>query len=56
VPAYFFKGGPVEDPRTYSMRGLPQPHEDKYFSSLFYFGPVYGLWAGCIPGFIFLLV
>ncbi|QTA79994.1 SAM-dependent methyltransferase [Desulfonema limicola] len=42
---YFLGIEDFENLHTYSIRGLPRPVSDKYFSQLFYSDPVYGVWA-----------
>jgi SAM-dependent methyltransferase len=45
VLEYFMQNGAFEDLHTYSMRGLPRPHDDKYFPEYFYSDPVYAVWG-----------
>jgi len=45
VLEYFMKTRAFEDLHTYSMRGLPRPHEDKYFPELIYSDPLYAVWG-----------
>jgi len=45
VTEYFLGTGAFENIHTYSVRGLPRPVLDKYFTQLFYSDPVYGVWA-----------
>jgi len=45
VLEYFLQTGHFEDLYTYSMRGLPRPHEDKYFPELVYADPLYAVWG-----------
>jgi SAM-dependent methyltransferase len=45
VLEYFLRSGRFNHLHTYSMRGLPRPHGDKYFPSLMYSDPVYAVWG-----------
>ena len=45
VLEYFMKTRAFEDLHTYSMRGLPRPHEDKYFPEFIYSDPLYAVWG-----------
>ena len=45
VLEYFLRSGGFKDLQTYSMRGLPRPHDDKYFPELLYSDPVYAVWG-----------
>jgi SAM-dependent methyltransferase/FKBP-type peptidyl-prolyl cis-trans isomerase 2 len=45
VLEYFLNQEGFEDLRTYSMRGLPRPHDDKYFPELFHSDPLYAVWG-----------
>jgi SAM-dependent methyltransferase len=45
VLEYFIQNEVFEDLHTYSMRGLPRPHDDKYFPDHFYSDPVYAVWG-----------
>jgi len=45
VLEYFLRAGGFKDLQTYSIRGLPRPHEDKYFPELMFSDPVYAVWG-----------
>jgi SAM-dependent methyltransferase/FKBP-type peptidyl-prolyl cis-trans isomerase 2 len=45
VLEYFCRAGGFKDLQTYSIRGLPRPHDDKYFPELIYSDPVYAVWG-----------
>jgi hypothetical protein len=45
VLEYFIRSGGFKNLQTYSIRGLPRPHEDKYFPDLRYSDPVYAVWG-----------
>jgi len=45
VLEYFLRTGGFKDLQTYSIRGLPRPHHDKYFPDLLYSDPVYAVWG-----------
>jgi SAM-dependent methyltransferase/FKBP-type peptidyl-prolyl cis-trans isomerase 2 len=45
VLEYFLRTGGFKDLQTYSIRGLPRPHDDKYFPELLYSDPVYAVWG-----------
>ena len=45
VLEYFLRAGEFKDLQTYSIRGLPRPHDDKYFPELLYSDPVYAVWG-----------
>ena len=45
VLEYFMQTRAFEDLHTYSMRGLPRPHDDKYFPEYFYSDPLYAVWG-----------
>lgn len=45
VLEYFMRTGAFEDLHTYSMRGLPRPHDDKYFPEFIYSDPLYAVWG-----------
>lgn len=45
VLEYFMQTKAFEDLHTYSMRGLPRPHHDKYFPEYFYSDPLYAVWG-----------
>jgi len=44
VLEYFLGTGGFKDLQTYSIRGLPRPHDDKYFPELLFSDPVYAVW------------
>jgi FKBP-type peptidyl-prolyl cis-trans isomerase 2 len=41
----FLRAGGFRDLQTYSIRGLPRPHDDKYFPDLMFSDPVYAVWG-----------
>lgn len=45
VLEYFLRSGGFKDLHTYSIRGLPRPHDDKYFPEMIYSDPVYAVWG-----------
>ena len=45
VLEYFLRAGGFTDLQTYSIRGLPRPHDDKYFPELTFSDPVYAVWG-----------
>jgi FKBP-type peptidyl-prolyl cis-trans isomerase 2 len=45
VLEYFIRSGGFMNLQTYSFRGLPRPHDDKYFPDLLYADPVYAVWG-----------
>ena len=45
VLEYFLRTGGFKDLQTYSIRGLPRPHDDKYFPELLFSDPVYAVWG-----------
>jgi SAM-dependent methyltransferase/FKBP-type peptidyl-prolyl cis-trans isomerase 2 len=45
VLEYFGHSGGFKNLQTYSFRGLPRPHDDKYFPDLLYSDPVYAVWG-----------
>ena len=45
VLEYFIRSGYFKDLHTYSIRGLPRPHDDKYYPDLRYSDPVYAVWG-----------
>jgi len=45
VLEYFIRSGGFKKLQTYSFRGLPRPHDDKYFPDLRYSDPVYAVWG-----------
>lgn len=42
---YFAQTDGFEALQTFSIRGLPRPHDDKYFPQLRYSDPVYAVWG-----------
>lgn len=45
VLEYFLRAGGFKELQTYSIRGLPRPHDDKYFPDLLFSDPVYAVWG-----------
>jgi SAM-dependent methyltransferase/FKBP-type peptidyl-prolyl cis-trans isomerase 2 len=45
VLEYLLRAGGFTDLQTYSIRGLPRPHDDKYFPELTFSDPVYAVWG-----------
>jgi SAM-dependent methyltransferase len=45
VLEYFQKSGKFKDLETHSVRGLPRPWDDKYFSENPYSDPIYAVWG-----------
>ena len=45
VLEYFIGSGGFKYLQTYSFRGLPRPHNDKYFPDLMHSDPVYAVWG-----------
>lgn len=45
VLEYFLRSGGFKDLQTYSIRGLPRPHDDSYFPELLFSDPVYAVWG-----------
>ena len=45
VLEYFIRSGGFENLHTYSIRGLPRPHDDKYFPDIWYSDPIYAVWG-----------
>jgi FKBP-type peptidyl-prolyl cis-trans isomerase 2 len=45
VSEYFMRSGGFTNVNTYSIRGLPRPHKDKYYPDLIYSDPVYAVWG-----------
>jgi SAM-dependent methyltransferase len=45
VLEYFMQTRAFDDLHTYSMRGLPRPHDDKYFPEFVYSDPLYAVWG-----------
>ncbi len=45
VLEYFSRSGGFKNLQTYSIRGLPRPHDDKYFPDLLFSDPIYAVWG-----------
>ena len=45
VIEYFMRSKGFKNLQTYSIRGLPRPHDDRYFPDLLYSDPVYAVWG-----------
>jgi len=45
VLEYFIRSGGFKNLQTYSIRGLPRPHDDKYFPDLSFSDPIYAVWG-----------
>ncbi len=45
VSEYFMRSGGFTGMNTYSIRGLPRPHDDKYFPDLRFSDPVFAVWG-----------
>jgi hypothetical protein len=45
VLEYFLRTESFKNLQTYSIRGLPRPHDDKYFPELRYSDPIYAVWG-----------
>lgn len=45
VLEYFMRSGGFTNLNTYSIRGLPRPHTDKYYPDLLTSDPVYAVWG-----------
>jgi SAM-dependent methyltransferase len=45
VLEYFLRSGGFKNLQTYSIRGLPRPHDDKYFPDLLFSDPIYAVWG-----------
>ena len=45
VLEYFLRAGAFKDLQTYSIRGLPRPHDDKYYPELMFSDPVHAVWG-----------
>jgi SAM-dependent methyltransferase/FKBP-type peptidyl-prolyl cis-trans isomerase 2 len=45
VLEFFIRSGEFENLQTYSLRGLPRPHDDKYFPDIWYSDPIYAVWG-----------
>ena len=45
VLEYFMRSGGFTNLQTYSIRGLPRPHTDKYYPDLRFSDPIYAVWG-----------
>jgi len=45
VLEYFMRSGSFKNFQTYSIRGLPRPHDDKYYPDIRYSDPIYAVWG-----------
>jgi hypothetical protein len=45
VLEYFIRTNVFNDLHTYSIRGLPRSHDDKYFPELLFSDPIYAIWG-----------
>lgn len=45
VLEFFLKSGKYKELETYSIRGLPRPQNDKYYSQIPFSDPVYAVWG-----------
>ena len=45
VLEYFLRSGGFRNLQTYSIRGLPRPHDDTYYPDLRYSDPIYAVWG-----------
>jgi ubiquinone/menaquinone biosynthesis C-methylase UbiE len=45
VLEFFLKSGQYKNLHTYSMRGLPRPQDDKYYTQILFSDPVYAVWG-----------
>ena len=45
VLEFFFKYGQYKNLRTFSMRGLPRPKDDRHYSKFLFSDPVYAVWG-----------
>ena len=45
VLEYFIRSGGFKNLQTYSFRGLPRPHDDRYYPDLRYSDPIYAVWG-----------
>ena len=45
VLEYFIRSGGYKNLQTYSIRGLPRPHNDRYYPDLRYSDPIYAVWG-----------
>jgi hypothetical protein len=44
VLEYFIRSGGFKNLQTYSIRGLPRLHDDKYFPDLLLSDPIFAVW------------
>ena len=45
VIEYFIRSGSFSNLQTYSIRGLPRPHTDKYYPKLRFSDPIFAVWG-----------
>ena len=45
VLEYFMRSGGFKHLQTYSIRGLPRPHDDAYYPDIRYSDPIYAVWG-----------
>ena len=45
VTEYFIRSGSFSNLQTYSIRGLPRPHTDKYYPKLKFSDPIFAVWG-----------
>jgi SAM-dependent methyltransferase len=45
VLEYFMRSGGFKNLQTYSIRGLPRPHDDMYYPDLRHSDPIYAVWG-----------
>ena len=45
VIEYFIRSGSFSNLQTYSIRGLPRPHSDKYYPKLRFSDPIFAVWG-----------
>ena len=45
VIEYFIRSGSFANLQTYSIRGLPRPHTDKYYPKLRFSDPIFAVWG-----------
>ena len=45
VIEYFIRSGSFSNLQTYSIRGLPRPHTDKYYPQLRFSDPIFAVWG-----------
>jgi SAM-dependent methyltransferase/FKBP-type peptidyl-prolyl cis-trans isomerase 2 len=45
VLEFFIRSGGFENLQTYSIRGLPRSHDDKYFPDIWFSDPIYAVWG-----------